>query len=132
MLFEGTYGQPLVRKGATYEYDWAKCETDRGALVPWLERPLLSFRGRALVEAHWLRSLAQLLLPLRLLLVAAVVSGVNAGNDVAQASAPPPRLLLLLLAPPWKLPPAALARWLVAIYCMDCFRARRGPLAATL
>ena len=44
VLFEGVYGQPLVRKGATYEWDPAKCEANRGALVPWLEPPLLSVR----------------------------------------------------------------------------------------
>lgn len=84
MLFEGTYGEPLVRKDATYEFDFTKCETDRGALVPWLEPPLLALRGQPLVQGHWLRSCAQLLLPLRLVLLAAVVSGVTAGNDVAQ------------------------------------------------
>lgn len=38
------------------------------------------------MHAYWLRTCAQLLLPLRLLLLAAVVSGVTTGNDVAQVS----------------------------------------------
>ncbi len=44
LLFEGAYGQPLVRKGATYDFDPDKCEAHRGALVPWLEPPLVSWR----------------------------------------------------------------------------------------
>jgi hypothetical protein len=44
----------------------------------------VSCRGRALVQPFWLRTCAQLLLPLRLVLLAAVVSGVTASNNVAQ------------------------------------------------
>ncbi|GAB4818169.1 hypothetical protein N2152v2_005215 [Parachlorella kessleri] len=87
VLFEGVYGQPLVRKGATYEWDPAKCEANRGALVPWLEPPLLSVRGRTLVHSYWLRTFSQLLLPLRLVVLAAVVSGVMDTNNVAQVVA---------------------------------------------
>lgn len=52
VLFEGSAGQPLVRKAASYSFSEEKGEVNRGALVPLLERPLLHVRCGWL-GAHW-------------------------------------------------------------------------------
>lgn len=74
-LFDSTYGQAMVRRGATYDFDPGLGKIDRGTLVLQREAPLATVRGRAL-QAHTLRVFAQLAAALRLVLTAAIVSGV--------------------------------------------------------
>ena len=45
-------------------------------------------RGHSRLHSYWLRTFAQLLLPLRLVVLAAVVSGVMDTNNVAQVGEP--------------------------------------------
>ncbi|KAL4434011.1 hypothetical protein ABPG75_000452 [Micractinium tetrahymenae] len=83
-LFEATYGQAMVRRRATYDFDPVRGKIDRGALVPLPELATVSWRGKPLVEPHHLRSSAQLLAVARVLVLGAATSGVASLDSYIQ------------------------------------------------
>jgi hypothetical protein len=80
-LFEATYGQAMVRRRATFEFDPARGKVDRGALVCLPELATISWRGKPLVQPHHLRSPAQLLAAVKMVILAAGIAAVHPGAD---------------------------------------------------
>jgi hypothetical protein len=75
----------MARRRATYDFDPMRGKIDRGALVPLPELATISWRGRALLEPHHLRTPAQLLGVTKTALLGAAVSATAAADSYIQA-----------------------------------------------